>query len=329
MDTIEKALKKRIITPEVQKGDGFDVPESNSTAQENMAEDKMTQITSQKIEQASTLVEALKTEPVDNKQMPNTANDIDNISPMKQAESYSSNTIFIDKKHLEEQGFLTPNDTHSKISNEFRQIKRPLLQNIRSMKEGSTERLNLIQITSSFQGEGKTFNAINIAMAMAMELDYKVLLVDADVIKPSIMRSLNVKADNGLIEYLSGDIGDLSEVMLNTNIDKLTILPAGNKHNLLTELVSSAAMDQLCDELSKRYSDRIVIIDSPPILQTNEAVLLSHQVGQIVLIVEQNTTPQADIKKTLSKLGSNAKIGIVLNKSRSGETEGYYGYGSG
>ncbi len=329
MDTIEKALKKRTITPEVQKGDGFDVPESNSTAQENMAEDQTTQIVSQKIEQASKLVEALKTEPVDNKQMPNTTNDIDNISSMKQAESYSSNTIFIDKKHLEEQGFLTPNDTHSKISNEFRQIKRPLLQNIRSMKEGSTERLNLIQVTSSFQGEGKTFNAINIAMAMAMELDYKVLLVDADVIKPSIMRSLNVKADNGLIEYLSGDIGDLSEVMLNTNIDKLTILPAGNKHNLLTELVSSAAMDQLCDELSKRYSDRIVIIDSPPILQTNEAVLLSHQVGQIVLIVEQNTTPQADIKKTLSKLGSNAKIGIVLNKSRSGETEGYYGYGSG
>ncbi len=250
------------------------------------------------------------------------------IGRVGESSSSSSQSVEIDIKHLINQGFLNPDDAQSEINEEFRQIKRPLLNNIRGKSAHVIDKANLIQVTSSLQGEGKTFNAINLALAMAMEMDFKVLLVDADVVKPSVAKELNIKTDKGLIEYLSGEVSELSELMLNTNIPKLTILPAGNRHNLTTELVSSDVMEHLFTELSGRYSDRVVIIDSPPILQTNESVLISQKVGQIVFIVEQNSTAQSDVESAISKLDANAVIGVVMNKSRSGETGSYYGYGS-
>ncbi len=242
----------------------------------------------------------------------------------------SINSIDVDTKHLSDLGILVPDHENSVINEEFRRIKTPLLQNIKGKSAHPIRKANLIQVTSALQGEGKSFNAVNLAMSMAMELDFNVLLVDADVLKPSISNVLNIKTDKGLIDYLSGDVDNLSDVLLTTNIPKLTLLPAGIKHKLSVELFNSDVMLQLFDELSQRYSDRVVIIDSPPILQTNESSILAQNVGQIVFVIEQNTTAMIDVKNAISKLPSDAVIGLVINKSRSGKEDGYgYGYGYG
>jgi receptor protein-tyrosine kinase len=234
--------------------------------------------------------------------------------------------IDINLEHLHDQGILIPSNERSNLNEEYRRIKQPLINNIKGKSAQVIERANLLQITSSLPGEGKTFTAVNLAIAISQELDYNVLLVDADLLRSSINQVLGIEAKRGLSEYLSADIEHLADVLLTTNIPKLTLLPAGKQHHLTSELFSSSLMDNLFEELSERYSDRIIIIDSPPVLSTNEANILSRKVGQIVFVIEQNKTTQANVKEALSQFDKSSIIGIVMNKSRTNNSGGYYGY---
>ncbi len=238
----------------------------------------------------------------------------------------TSRKIDIDLEQLADQGIIVPNQERSILNEEYRRIKQPLINNIKGKSAHPISKANLIQITSALPGEGKTFTAINLAMAISQEFDYTVLLVDADLLRPSVNEVFGIEARAGLSEYLSGDVDSLADVLLTTSIPKLTLLPAGKKHHLSSELFSSSLMDSLFDELSERYSDRVVIIDSPPVLSTNEANILSRKVGQIVFVIEQNRTTQANVKEALSKFEDNSVIGIVMNKSRNSSSSGYYGY---
>jgi len=163
-------------------------------------------------------------------------------------------------------------------------------------------------------------------MAISQEFDHRVLFVDADLLRPSMNDVFAMDEKRGLSEYLSGDVNRLSEVLLTTNIPKLTLLPAGKQHHLTSELFSSELMDNLFNELSERYSDRIIIIDSPPVLHTNEANILAKKVGQIVFVIEQNRTTQVQVKEALAQFDENSVIGIVMNKSRNGGSSSSYGY---
>ena len=234
--------------------------------------------------------------------------------------------IKLDMEHLVDQGILVPSEERSVLNEEYRKIKQPLINNIKGRSAQAVNRANLIQVTSSIPGEGKTFTAINLAMAISREFDNTVLLVDADLLRPSLNDVLGFKEKKGLSDYLSGNVSSLSEVLLTTNIPKLTLLPAGTQHHLTSELFSSELMDDLFCELSERYSDRIIIIDSPPVLRTNEANILAKKVGQIVFVIEQNRTTQAEVKNALAQFDKNSVIGIVMNKSRSNDSSdyGYY-----
>src|SRR5690606_28706523 len=177
-------------------------------------------------------------------------------------------SVHINLAHLAARGMVTPDQPRSSIAEEFRLIKRPLLGNATLQGVAAIQNGNLIMITSALPGEGKTFNAINLAISMAMELDYTVLLVDADVSRPSVLRDLDLPAERGLMDVLAGEVEDLSEVLLKTNIDKLSILPAGMPHQRATELLASDAMTQLLEQMAHRYADRIIVFDSPPLLVT-------------------------------------------------------------
>jgi len=243
-----------------------------------------------------------------------------------QAKRVKSNNIVINTTRLKQMGFLSLDGENTLLNDDYREIKRPLLRNIRGKAAHPIPRANLIQVTSSNQGEGKTFNAINLALSLAMELDHTVLLIDADVIQSSVTQTLGISNEQGLTNYLSGEINNLSSVMLNTNIPKLSILPAGTQHQLSSELLDSELMEGLIDELSERYKDRIVVIDTPPLLLTNEARVLASQVGQIVFIVEKNRTQHQEILQALSFLDQDMAVGIVLNKAYSMEQRKQYGY---
>jgi exopolysaccharide/PEP-CTERM locus tyrosine autokinase len=196
--------------------------------------------------------------------------------------------------------------------------------------EGATvvDHANMIMVTSALPGEGKTFTSINLAMSIAMEMDKTVLLIDADVAKPDVTSRLGVEAEKGLIDVLIDDGLTLPEVMLRTNIPKLTLLPSGNHHIRSTELLASDRMRQLTLELSNRYPDRVIIIDSPPLLLTSEARVLAGLVGQVLLVTEEAKTPQHAVKEAVEMLDENEIVGIVMNKgTHKKESVGYGGYG--
>ena len=166
------------------------------------------------------------------------------------------------------------------------------------------------------------------AISMAMEKDHTVLLVDADVAKSDVTKTLGVTAEKGLTDLLYDSELRVADVMLKTSIDKVSVIPAGQRLPNVTELFSAEAMRRLMLELSKRYSDRIIIFDSPPLLATSGAGVLGSLVGQIVMVVEAVRTPQRAVAEALKILGPLENIGIVLNKSREKSTFSYgYGYG--
>ena len=244
------------------------------------------------------------------------------------AEALISRQINIDFALLRARGLLTSDDERSSLAEEYRMIKRPLLAN--AFGSNPVKNGNLIMVTSSLPGEGKTFTTINLAISIAMELDRTVLLVDADVAKPRMPEYLGFSADHGLLDILRQGTRDLSNVILRTNIDKLSILPAGRTYARATELLASEAMDRLIAELANRYPDRLVIFDSPPLLATSEASVLASHMGQIVMVAEVDKTPKNALREALSRLdGACDVIGMVLNKSASHNAGGYgyYGYG--
>jgi receptor protein-tyrosine kinase len=241
----------------------------------------------------------------------------------------SGKQVTLDLNRLRDAGLVDPSSTKSnRTTEEFRRIKRPLLMHVRG--EGATvvDNANMIMVTSALPGEGKTFTAINLALSIAMEMDKTVLLIDADVAKPDVTARLGVEAEKGLIDVLLDDGLTLPDVLLRTDIPKLTLLPSGGRHVHSTELLASERMRQLVLELSTRYADRIVIFDSPPLLLTNEARVLASLLGQIVLVTEESRTPQHAVKEAVDLLDTNEIVGIVMNKgARKADGEGYRSYG--
>lgn len=232
----------------------------------------------------------------------------------------------IDHNMLLSLGMLAPGMGRSGIAEEFRHIKRPLLGNVLGTDGNTIPNANLIMVTSALPGEGKTFTAVNLAISIAMELDHTCLLVDADVARPNVMRTLGVYRPDakGLVDYLSDDNLALADLLLRTNIPKLSVLPSGRGNVQATELLASENMRRLAQELSVRYHDRIIILDSPPLLATSESRVLASLVGQIVVVVEAEKTRQSLFQQAVDLLDPNKYIGIVLNKDRNERAHGYY-----
>lgn len=240
-------------------------------------------------------------------------------------------THHVDVARFDRQGLLTPESARSALAEEYRLIKRPVLLNAFGKGAAPVDSGNLVMITSALPGEGKTFTSINLAMSLAMELDTTVLMVDSDVVKPSLTRQIGLSEYPGLIDVLLDPSMDLSEVIVETDIPRLRVLPAGRSHSHSTELLASKQMAQLMREVSARYSDRIVILDAPPLLATSEASVLADLVGQILLVVEAGKTPENAIVDAIGKLNSEKRvIGTILNKMVRTVGSDYYGgyYGS-
>lgn len=233
----------------------------------------------------------------------------------------------INRARLHRMGVISPDAEKTQIAEEFRIIKRPLIANAFGQGTARVKNGNLIMVTSALPGEGKSFCAINLAISMAMEMDRTVLLVDADVAKPRIPEYLGIHADRGLLDVLQDDKLKLSDVLIKTDIAKLTLLPAGRTYKRATELLASAAMTRLVADIGNRYPDRIILFDSPPLLATSESSVLATHMGQIVMVVEAERTPQEAVREALSHIQSCEVVGMLLNKTTpTPGTDYYYGY---
>jgi protein-tyrosine kinase len=235
----------------------------------------------------------------------------------------------IDWTRLQELGFVGPGDSNTLAVEEYRNIKRPLVSNAFGKGSEGITRANLILITSSLPGEGKTFTAINLALSIANERDKQVLLIDADVARPSVSRVLGIKSEPGLIEYLDSDDISFSDITLRTSMPGLRVIPAGKLHKHSTELLSSNKMALFVEELSSRYPDRLVIFDSPPLLAATQGEILAKLVGQVVLVIEAEKTMQSVVMESVDKLASCDVVLALFNKSKRSTDGNYYGYGYG
>ncbi|SER66143.1 receptor protein-tyrosine kinase [Nitrosomonas sp. Nm51] len=237
-------------------------------------------------------------------------------------EAANTNYIDIDLSRLNQLGIVTPTQGKTQIAEQFRIIKRPLLTKAFAKKNN-----NLIMITSALQGEGKSFCSVNLAMSIASEMDHRVLLIDTDVARPSIPNLLGFKSQAGLMDILLGEINDVGDVLIKTNVEKLSLITVGTAHSHATELLASQTMVLLLEELAQRYNDRIVIFDAPPILLTSEARVLAERMGQIVLVVEAERTTQQAVNHVVSQFNhSKANINLIYNKVRTFAAGEYYGY---
>jgi protein-tyrosine kinase len=234
----------------------------------------------------------------------------------------------IDLERLSQKGHISLDGERKQINEEYREIKRKLLANAFGSLAKTLHNPNIIMVSSSRPSEGKTFTATNLALSIASEQDKTVLLVDADVLKPNVLNTLGLERRKGLMEYLTGEVNDISQVLYPTNIDKLKIIPAGRSHHLSTEMLASKKMHETVDEFANRYPDRIVIFDTPPLIGINESAILANFAGQAVVVVEEGKAKLNDVKMSVERLNPDMAIGFVVNKSVHNDTDGsgYYGY---
>lgn len=218
---------------------------------------------------------------------------------------------------------LSPN-----FSDEYRRIKRPLLSNAFGKSSSLMEKSNLILVTSSIPGEGKTHTAINLALSIAHERDHTVLLVDCDVARHGASTALGIVDKPGLVDILEEDDFGVGDAILRTDIPELCLISSGKQHDFVTELLASQRMSNLVAEIGARYEDRVIIFDGPPLLPTPQTQVLTGLVGQVVFVVEAGKTPQSVVEEALNMIPEEQATGLVMNKNEglSGRSGYYYGY---
>jgi receptor protein-tyrosine kinase len=236
--------------------------------------------------------------------------------------------IHIDFSRLSELNFVSLATERRLISEEYRVIKRKLINNAFGPLSTTLNHPNLILVSSTRPGEGKTFTSVNLALSIALEQDKTVLLVDTDVLRPNVARTLDIQVPLGLTDYLSGDDVKVNDILYSTNVERLKIIAAGRPHHLSTELLASDKMVALANEFASRYPDRIVIFDAPPLLGITETAVLASMCGQAVVVLEENKTKLNELEKALSLLPKELAVGFVINKAYYSRDKGYgYGYG--
>lgn len=234
----------------------------------------------------------------------------------------------IDREHLRDQGMIVPEGSVSALIEEFRIVKRQILS---AANERGTAKSRRVLICSPHPGEGKTFCATNLAIAMAAERDSEVLLVDADFAKPSILSTLGLPKGPGLMDCLADPSLRPEDMVIGTDIPGLWVLPAGNQTAVDSEYLNSTRTSEVMDRLTLGAPNRMVIFDSPPALSASPAAELAKHVGQAVLVARADSSGQSALEDAVHLLSACADIKLLLNAtnfSPSGRNFGsYYGYG--
>jgi len=239
----------------------------------------------------------------------------------------SMQRIAIDVPALRAAGYLPEESKDRQFADHYRRIKRTLIDNV--LTGGGIGEARVIMVTSALPGDGKTFSSINLALSMALERDISVLLVDCDVAKRHISQIMGLKGERGLLDSLSDDSLDVESLVLKTDMRGLSILPAGNRVESPAELLSSKRMRQLMRNLCDRNPRRILLLDSPPLLITNEGRTLVKIAGQIVLVVRAGHTPRPAVQEAVALFDPQQQAGgVILNEAAMGSDKGYYGYGN-
>lgn len=241
--------------------------------------------------------------------------------------------VEINFDRMRELGRMPPLAAQRRTDEELRRIKWPLLSAIAARAPATPVRNNAILVTSSVPAEGKSFMALNLALNIARDQDMRVILVDGDVARPTLTPALGLEDREGLNDVLADTSMDINDVVYRTSVDGLFFVPAGKWHDESPEHFAGTRMEQLVAELSHRVGKGIVLVDSPPLLATNEAQVATRYVGQVLLVVRADSTEHGAVRDALALVEKSTPVSAVLNcveHSWLGKYYGqyYYGYGS-
>ncbi|HMO74991.1 MAG TPA: P-loop NTPase [Sphingopyxis sp.] len=238
----------------------------------------------------------------------------------------------IDRERLAARGMVVPGAPVSGISEEYRIVKREIIRNFAgTANRPVVPRGHRVLIASANPGEGKTFSAVNLALSLAVEADHDVLLIDADIAKPSVLETLGLEDGPGLMDALADPHLPLGDCLIQTDIPGLKVMPAGTQHQHDTELLASARTEALLSQLEAGAPGRILILDSPPVLAASPAAVLAGHVGQLIMVVRADTTLESSLRDAIGLMGGCPHIQLLLNGvkfSPGGRRFGtYYGQG--
>lgn len=240
-----------------------------------------------------------------------------------------SAAITLEKAALCSAGLFPPAAEEQRFAHQYRGIKRPLIANAVGRGTPRLPKGYLIMLASAMEGEGKSFTAMNLALSMSLEKDVNVLLVDADAPKPHLSRVLGLKDEPGLLDVLRDPQLDIESVIRPTSVPKLSFLPAGTTSPEATELLASTRMQEVARQLGEHDPQRIVLFDTPPLMQTTESPALAEMAGQIVVVVRAESTPQPVLLDALKTLKGHPAVSLILNQSMRSATSAYYYYAYG
>lgn len=229
------------------------------------------------------------------------------VSPLREMEFSSPPPLPLHTIELRNPLLIPANAPNTPIAEEYRKLKSAVVH----LTKGENPR-NLLMITSSESAEGKSLTALNLAMTLALEHDHTVLLIDADLRKPSLHKYLQVEPAAGLSECLLEGI-DLQKVLVKTGFGKLTLLPAGKEVRTPSELFSSQRTRAFFTSIKKRYPDRYIIVDTPPILSFAETLTIGNIVDAVIVVVKEGKTKIKALNETLDYLKHTSILGIVYN----------------
>lgn len=238
----------------------------------------------------------------------------------------------IDRDRLAARGMIVPGAPVTGISEEYRIVKREIIRNFAgTANRPVVPRGHRVLLASANPGEGKTFSAVNLALSLAVEADHDVLLIDADIAKPSVLETLGLDDGPGLMDALADPHLPLGDCLIQTDIPGLKVMPAGTQHMHDTELLASARTEALLGQLEQGAPGRILILDSPPVLAASPAAVLAGHVGQLIMVVRADETLESSLRDAIGLMGACPHIQLLLNGvkfSPGGRRFGtYYGQG--
>ena len=237
--------------------------------------------------------------------------------------------VAVDRVALRAAGLVPEEIAERHLADQYRRIKRPILEKVQALRTANAPWAQSVMVAGALPGDGKTFTSINLALSIASERDFTVLLVDADVAKPHVSRAFDVAAQPGLLDALLDGSVEAESMVLPTDVPGLSILPAGRPHEAATELLASARMATLAARLAEGDSRRVILFDSSPLLLSSEAWAVANVVAQIVLVVHAGATPQQAVRDAIAHIPADKLTGLVLNQSNAAALDDGYGYGYG
>jgi protein-tyrosine kinase len=211
-------------------------------------------------------------------------------------------------------GLYPSNDFVQRVREEYRGIRRHVISASREKVPPAERPLGpLVLVTSAMPGDGKSFTAVNLALSMAREGVRDVLLIDADTVRHTVSTACGLRERPGLTDLLTDKSASFRDYSFSTGIQRLYVLPAGDPARQATDLFSAARVGPLFESLRAAIGEGFVIVDTPPILMSNDTAVMTDLAGQVLLVVRAGTTLQDMAHEAIGRVREGVPVGLVLN----------------